>query len=89
MDTDHVSVSCDEVTTDEHVAAVLEAFGVAPVGTAVSGDSGVGSRTSEFLTHPAFNSYRTETEMMRYLRMLADKDIALDRSMIPLGSCTM
>lgn len=89
VDTDHVSVSCDEVTTDEHVAAVLEAFGVAPVGTAVSGDSGVASRTSEFLTHPAFNSYRTETEMMRYLRMLADKDIALDRSMIPLGSCTM
>ena len=89
VDTDHVSVSCDEVTTDEHVAAVLEAFGVAPVGTAVAGDSSVASRTSEFLTHPAFNSYRTETEMMRYLRMLADKDIALDRSMIPLGSCTM
>ena len=47
------------------------------------------TRTSEFLTHPAFTRYRTETEMMRYLRSLADKDIALDRSMIPLGSCTM
>ena len=47
------------------------------------------TRTSEFLTHPAFTQYRTETEMMRYLRSLADKDIALDRSMIPLGSCTM
>ena len=49
----------------------------------------IATRTSEFLTHPAFTRYRTETEMMRYLRSLADKDIALDRSMIPLGSCTM
>ncbi|MEO9903762.1 aminomethyl-transferring glycine dehydrogenase [Nisaea sp.] len=46
-------------------------------------------RSSEFLTHPAFNSYHSETEMLRYLRRLADKDVALDRSMIPLGSCTM
>ena len=47
------------------------------------------SRTSAFLTHPTFNRYHSETEMLRYLRRLADKDIALDRSMIPLGSCTM
>ena len=46
-------------------------------------------RSSNFLTHPAFNSYHSETEMLRYLRRLADKDVALDRSMIPLGSCTM
>lgn len=46
-------------------------------------------RNSDFLTHPAFNSYHSETEMLRYLRRLADKDVALDRSMIPLGSCTM
>src|SRR6185437_3569441 len=46
-------------------------------------------RTSAFLTHPVFNSYRSEHEMLRYLRQLADKDLALDRSMIPLGSCTM
>ena len=46
-------------------------------------------RTTSFLTHPAFTNYRTETAMMRYLRMLADKDLALDRTMIPLGSCTM
>ncbi len=101
VDDDHVSVSCDETTTESHLLAVLEAFssdttGSSPAGLDVadSGD-GLGSqlsalaRTSEFLTHPAFTHYRTETEMMRYLRALADKDIALDRSMIPLGSCTM
>lgn len=86
VDDDHVSVACDEATTDEHVAAVLEAFGV-PAAQPVC--AGIITRTSEFLTHPAFTQYRTETAMMRYLRMLADKDIALDRSMIPLGSCTM
>lgn len=86
VDADHVSVACDEATTDAHVTAVLQAFGVPatePVGSEIA------TRTSEFLTHPAFTQYRTETAMMRYLRTLADKDIALDRSMIPLGSCTM
>jgi glycine dehydrogenase len=86
VDADHVSVSCDEATTDKHVATVIEAFGLAP-GAPLRAD--IATRTSEFLTHPAFTQYRTETEMMRYLRSLADKDIALDRSMIPLGSCTM
>ncbi|HXO53818.1 MAG TPA: aminomethyl-transferring glycine dehydrogenase, partial [Mycobacterium sp.] len=86
VDDDHVSVSCDEATTDAHVSAVLQAFGVT---SAEPVKSDIASRTSEFLTHPAFTRYRTETEMMRYLRSLADKDIALDRSMIPLGSCTM
>jgi glycine dehydrogenase len=86
VDDDHVSVSCDEATTDSHVSAVLQAFGVT---SAEAVKSEIASRTSEFLTHPAFTRYRTETEMMRYLRSLADKDIALDRSMIPLGSCTM
>ncbi len=88
VDADHVSVACDEATTDAHVAAVLNAFGVAPSGQVGAG-AHVASRTSEFLTHPAFRRYRTETAMMRYLRTLSDKDIALDRSMIPLGSCTM
>lgn len=88
VDDDHVSVACDEVTTDEHVTAVLEAFGLHATGQVGAG-TGVITRTSEFLTHPAFTQYRTETAMMRYLRALADKDIALDRSMIPLGSCTM
>jgi len=86
VDDDHVSVACDEATTDDHVAAVIDAFGVAPT---KPGRVDIATRTSKFLTHPAFTQYRTETAMMRYLRMLADKDIALDRSMIPLGSCTM
>jgi glycine dehydrogenase len=86
VDADHVSVACDEATTDAQVAAVLEAFGI---GAADSPVVDIATRTSEFLTHPAFHLYRTETSMMRYLRSLADKDIALDRSMIPLGSCTM
>ena len=86
VDADHVSVACDEATTDAHVAAVLEAFAVTP---AQPSGTDIATRTSEFLTHPAFHQYRTETSMMRYLRSLADKDIALDRSMIPLGSCTM
>ncbi|MCV7433495.1 aminomethyl-transferring glycine dehydrogenase [Mycolicibacterium bacteremicum] len=86
VDADHVSVACDEATTDAHVDAVLAVFGVdaaEPAGVDIE------TRTTEFLTHPAFHLYRTETSMMRYLRSLADKDIALDRSMIPLGSCTM
>lgn len=90
VDADHVGIACDEATTAAHVAAVLESFGTAlpsdqPGGEPVS----IETRTSEFLTHPAFTSYRTETAMLRYLRRLSDKDIALDRSMIPLGSCTM
>ncbi|BBX61534.1 glycine dehydrogenase (decarboxylating) [Mycobacterium saskatchewanense] len=86
VDDDHVSVACDEVTTDDHVAAVLRAFGLR---AAQPARADIATRTSEFLTHPAFTQYRTETAMMRYLRTLADKDVALDRSMIPLGSCTM
>ncbi|WNG90179.1 aminomethyl-transferring glycine dehydrogenase [Mycobacterium sp. ITM-2016-00317] len=88
VDDDHVSVSCDEATTDGHIADVLAAFSAEPATGDYAGPS-ITTRTSQFLTHPAFSKYRTETEMMRYLRSLADKDIALDRSMIPLGSCTM
>ncbi len=86
VDPDHVSVACDETTTDAHVAIVLESFGVDATERVCAG---IENRTSKFLTHPAFTQYRTETAMMRYLRTLADKDVALDRSMIPLGSCTM
>ncbi|MGV9795153.1 aminomethyl-transferring glycine dehydrogenase [Gordonia sp. NPDC003422] len=88
VDGDVVGIACDETTTDTDIAAVLDAFSAAsvqPRGFAAP----IETRTSEFLTHPAFNRYRTETAMLRYLRALSDKDIALDRSMIPLGSCTM
>ncbi|WP_371873882.1 aminomethyl-transferring glycine dehydrogenase [Williamsia phyllosphaerae] len=86
VDADHVGIACDETTIDAHVDAVIEAFGVSAVEPR---DAEFGSRTTEFLTHPAFGRYHTETAMLRYLRRLSDKDIALDRSMIPLGSCTM
>ena len=86
VDADHVSIACDEATTDAQIEAVLAAFDASP---AESTCSGFPKRTSAYLTHPVFSKYRTETAMMRYLRELSDKDIALDRSMIPLGSCTM
>ena len=90
VDDARVGVSCDQTTTEADVEAVLEAFGI----TEVASDQRGGipqqlERTSEFLTHPVFHQYRSETEMLRYLRMLSDKDLALDRTMIPLGSCTM
>ncbi|WP_372494066.1 MULTISPECIES: aminomethyl-transferring glycine dehydrogenase [Nocardia] len=88
VDADHVAVACDEATTDAHVTIVLESFGA----DGVPGEAKLPSiedRTSRYLTHPAFTRYHTETAMLRYLRQLSDKDIALDRSMIPLGSCTM
>ncbi|WP_314033503.1 aminomethyl-transferring glycine dehydrogenase [Dietzia sp. CH92] len=90
VDDDTVSVSCDEATTAEHVGIVLGAFGAGDAASAeIAVDPGYGDRTSEFLQHEAFVRYRTETAMLRYLRALSDKDMALDRTMIPLGSCTM
>ncbi|MCP4307450.1 MAG: aminomethyl-transferring glycine dehydrogenase [bacterium] len=89
-DQDHVGVSLDETCTDAVVDALCEAFSVASTGAA--GGTGIPAglrRSSEFLTHEVFHSYRSETEMMRYMRKLQGRDIALDRSMIPLGSCTM
>ncbi|MEI7517202.1 MAG: aminomethyl-transferring glycine dehydrogenase [Mycobacteriaceae bacterium] len=84
---DHISIACDETTTAEQVARVLQAFGANVAGDFAGPQ--IATRTTDFLNHPAFTRYRTETSMMRYLRALSDKDIALDRSMIPLGSCTM
>jgi glycine dehydrogenase len=89
VDADHVGISCDETTTDAHVTAVLRAFGGEEAGEAGSALPAALRRESEFLTHPVFHAHRSETAMLRYLRRLQDKDIALDRSMIPLGSCTM
>jgi glycine dehydrogenase len=92
IDDDQVGVSCDERTTDDHVTAVCEAFGVAAVEPAASTTPDLPEklrRTSGFMTHPVFSDHRSETAMMRYLRRLSDRDLALDRTMIPLGSCTM
>ncbi|MBU6213217.1 MAG: aminomethyl-transferring glycine dehydrogenase [Actinomycetales bacterium] len=94
LDADRVSVSCNELTTGSDVAAAAEAI-IAVAGsasstdTAILGISAAVLRQDPILAHPVFSSYRSETEMLRYLRRLADQDIALDRSMIPLGSCTM
>ncbi|WP_265446395.1 aminomethyl-transferring glycine dehydrogenase [Flexivirga meconopsidis] len=91
VDGDHVSVSVDETTTDAELAEVAAAFGVnAPVpGDGEPTWAKALQRTSDYLTHPVFSSHHSETAMLRYLRTLADRDYALDRGMIPLGSCTM
>ncbi len=93
VDADTVSISVDETTSGDDVSAVWGAFGVSgPVASPATDAAGWGSeltRTSDFLTHPVFHSHRSETAMLRYLRRLADRDFALDRGMIPLGSCTM
>ena len=80
-------ISFDEETTEELFTDVLEILGLKDMaGEQIPAKF---QRTSKFLTHPVFNSNHSETGMMRYLRNLADKDLALDRTMIPLGSCTM
>ena len=88
VDDDIVSIACDEVTTDSHVATLREVVRASGAATA-GGIPDALRRTEPFLTHPVFHEHRNETAMLRYLRRLADKDVALDRSMIPLGSCTM
>jgi len=91
VDADQVSVTCDEITTDAHLTAVLQAFGGTGDVVAATDDAlpAALQRTSVYLTHPVFHAHRSETAMLRYLRRLADLDYALDRGMIPLGSCTM
>ncbi len=92
VDVDRVGIACDETTTVEHLRAVWSAFGVPEVESAGGAESGLPRRllrTSPFLAHPVFHAYRSETAMLRYLRRLSDMDYALDRGMIPLGSCTM
>jgi glycine dehydrogenase len=100
VDGDTVALSCDEISAaDDAIESDLGTIlGIEPshrvaVG-AIAGSSTDAiaeklRRTSEYLTHPVFSSYHSETAMMRYLKRLADKDYALDRGMIPLGSCTM
>ncbi|MBX7160136.1 MAG: aminomethyl-transferring glycine dehydrogenase subunit GcvPB, partial [Acidimicrobiia bacterium] len=86
-----VALSLDETAGDAALTAVREAFGV-EAGAAVDAAAGIPAalqRESEYCTHPVFTSHHSETEMLRYLRRLCDADFALDRGMIPLGSCTM
>ena len=95
VDGDTVGIATSEVTTRAHLDAVLGAFG----GAAADWDALDAStadalpadlaRTTPYLLHPVFGEHRSETAMLRYLRRLSDKDLALDRTMIPLGSCTM
>ncbi len=88
-----LGITLDETTTDGVIEAIWRAFGgelsVATVSAEVDGLPPGLLRSSEFLTHPVFHRYRTETEILRYMRKLSDRDLALDRAMIPLGSCTM
>jgi len=94
----YIGITLDETTTRDDVVALWRVF--APAGAALPDfaefERGIEPlippalrRTSDYLTHPVFNSHHSETEMLRYIRRLSDKDLALDRTMIPLGSCTM
>ncbi len=92
VDNEYVGITLDEATRPAVIEGVWRAFGI----TRSYDDSDneyrlpdASLRTSEYLTHPVFHMNRAETEMMRYMRRLADRDLALDRAMIPLGSCTM
>ncbi len=98
VDTDHVGLSLDETITREDIEALFAVF-AGDKAASIDMDAldaqvadqfpAALARSSAFLTHPTFHRYHAEHEMLRYLRALADKDLALDRTMIPLGSCTM
>jgi len=97
VDADTVGISTDETTTRAHLDVVVRAFGGAGDGLdwdALDATTPAALptellRTSSYLTAPVFSAHRSETALLRYLRRLSDKDLALDRTMIPLGSCTM
>ena len=100
IDADHLGVSLDETTTRATIDQLLAAFAGAAHGQDIAAlDAKVSAtemgipaalrRTSAYLTHPVFNSYHSETEMLRYIKSLENKDLALNHAMIPLGSCTM
>lgn len=96
IDDEHIGISLDETTASEDIVALWDIIvGDHSLEVEAIADQLVATvpvdliRTESFLSHPTFSQYHSETEMLRYLRKLADKDIALDRAMIPLGSCTM
>ena len=90
VDDSTIGVSVDETTSEATLNVVAHAFGAEMVELAAAASLlGSFKRDSSYLTHPVFNSHHSETSMLRYLKRLADYDYALDRGMIPLGSCTM
>ena len=95
IDAGSLGISLDETSTREDVIALAALFGVAIAdidaldASVAEALPGTLKRQSDFLSHPVFNTHHSEHEMLRYLRSLADKDLAMDRTMIPLGSCTM
>ncbi len=89
IDDDCVAVAFDETSDDQVLASVCAAFAVAEQEHASSALPNALLRSTPYCEHEVFHRYRSETEMLRYLRELSDKDVALDRAMIPLGSCTM
>jgi glycine cleavage system P protein (glycine dehydrogenase) len=95
LDATGIAIACDETTTEADVAAVIGALGGStPTGAAAAKLAAASlpaanRRTDRILTHPVFSLHRSETEMLRYIFRLAEKDVTLTRSMIPLGSCTM
>jgi len=88
---DHVGISLDETTSEDILLSVVRAFGIEhlPAPSPAPAFPESMQRTSAYLTHPIFHMNRAESEMTRYMRRLSDRDLALDRAMIPLGSCTM
>jgi glycine dehydrogenase len=95
IDDGRVGISLDETTSRADVGAIAALFGAAAIDIDVLDTSTPDAlptalkRTSAFLRHPVFNTHHSEHELLRYMRVLADKDLAMDRTMIPLGSCTM
>lgn len=94
VDADHIGIACDETTTRAQLGVVWSAFGAEADIEALDASTadtlpGTLLRSDDYLAHPVFQQYRSETAMLRYLRKLSDRDYALDRGMIPLGSCTM
>ncbi len=94
IDADKLGIALDETTTPAIIEAIWRAFGGAVAYDKIEAEAAEAlpaelKRSSNFLTHPVFHRYRSETELLRYMRKLSDRDLALDRAMIPLGSCTM
>ena len=92
IDEEHIGISLDETTSMKDIENIIKIFTNQKTDLDLNFESSIPvnlKRTSSFLDHEVFKRYRTETELVRYIRKLSDKDIALDRAMIPLGSCTM